>query len=196
MDDYRVPQRVKHIPLHPARPCTPGEGIYLELWREWAEANPREWRAIFCTTGPVRQRAASVAASFMVFMGCNGGRCFTLQAQKLAAADHYKERAFLAAWSDCNKRSRGVNSGLRTIEYMLAREHPIASNGIAHCVDWRRVPDVTMDDIDVVESMVCWWAGLTAQVMRDIAEPMIEAAMRKMRAGIFTRVEHPGSAHG
>lgn len=187
-DDY-PPARVKHIPLCPPRAGTPGEGIYLGLWVEFATARPREWAAIFCTNGPVRQRAASVAASFMVFMGCNAGRDFTWKAERLAesGAFPYREGAFVAAWALDNRRSMGVNNGLRMSEYMLAREYPIyeAPHFNRGHVSWSRVPNITQEDNDILESMVVWWSSTQAGVMREIATPMIEAAVRKLRAGMF-----------
>lgn len=185
MRDDVDPPRVKHLPLHPARAGTPGEGIYLGLWREWAETNPREWFCIFTSAGPVRQRAASVACSFMVYMGCNGGSSFTHEALRLAKTEAWRERAFLLAWAGHNARSSGVNYGLRTIKYMLARQHPIDDTMLGRRVNWQQVPYVSMDDIDIVESMVRWWAGPTASVMREIAEPTIKAAVRKLQSGIF-----------
>lgn len=177
--------RIKHDPLHPPRPCTPGEGIYLQLWREWAEANPGEWEAIFCTNDRVGQRAASVAASFMVFMGCNGGYCFTREAEALAERTAWKERAFLQAWAADNARHDGINSGLRTIEYMLAAEYPIEAKTGGTRVNWAKVPAITMHDIDVVESMVRWWAGPAAKKLRQVSAPMIEAENRKRWSGMF-----------
>jgi hypothetical protein len=192
--DY-TPARVRHIPLHPPRAGTPGEGIYLGLWVEFATARPREWAAIFCTNGPVRQRAASVAASFMVFMGCNGGRDFTWYAERLAesAAFPYREGAFLAAWALHNRRSLGVNNGLRTSEYMLAREYPIRDEvAFRGRTNWSLVPAVTQEDNDILESMAAWWSTHPAGVMREIAQPMIDAAERKLRSGMFKpEVETP-----
>lgn len=184
-DDYFHVPRVQHAPLCPPRPCTPGEGIYLALWQEWAAANSREWLAIFDTTEHIGQRAASVAASFMVFMGCNGGKGFTQEALRMAEKDHYRERAFLAAWAQENRRSKGINHGLRTIEHMLAAEHQVKRTGIGDAIDWQLVPAVSMHDTDIVESMVVWWSGPAAGVMREIAEPMIQAANRKRLSGIF-----------
>jgi hypothetical protein len=187
MIDYPM-VRVKHIPLHPPRKSTPGEGIYLELWKEWATSRPNDWLAIFETNGPVRQRAASVAASFMVFMGCNGGRCFTLTAQRFADQQmfwHLRSHAYLAAWALENQRSHGVNSGLRTSEYMLAQEHPISKGVMGGRVVRSLVPAITQEDNDILESMVRWWSSTTAQAMRSVAEPMIEAANAKLRSGIF-----------
>jgi hypothetical protein len=188
-DDF-PPACAKHIPLHPPRACTPGEGIYLGLWAEFATARPREWAAIFQTNGPVRQRAASVAASFMVFMGCNGGRDFTWHAERLAqsAVFPYREGAFLAAWALHNRRSRGVNSGLRTSEFMLAREYPIRDDAVFRGrTNWSLVPAVTQEDNDILESMAAWWSTPQAGVMREIATPMIDAAERKLRAGMFLK---------
>ena len=175
-DSYEMPRRVVHRPLQPARKETPGEGIYLALWVDWCQRNPREWRQIFDTTGPVRQRAASVAASFMVFMGCNGGRGFTFEAERYAKSGLFgsRERAFLAAWAIENQRHCGINHGLRTSEFMLARRHPIGDQWFEGVL-WKHVPDVTQDDNDILESMVRWWSGPTARAMREVAEPRIDA---------------------
>lgn len=171
--------KVQHIPIRPPRGSVPMEGIYASLWKNFAEQRPDEWRAIFrdCPTTP-RQRAASVAASFMTFMGCNGGRDFTASADRLAASGAFigKEAAYLAAWALTNDRVHYINCGLRVIEYMLAREHPVYLSGIrlGH-VNWTLVPSVTMDDIDVIECMVRWWAGTTATVIREHAAALLEA---------------------
>lgn len=190
LSDEIAVAKVLHIPLAPPRKGTPGEGIYLELWREWATKNPAEWRQIFHECNhPIRQRAASVAASFMVFMGCNGGLCFTHQAKELAdrGAFPYREAAFLAAWALENRRRTGVNSGLRTSEYMLAAKHPITHGIAGSSVDWKLVPCITQEDNDVLECMVVWWSTGPAEVMRSIAEPMISAAKLKALSGMFSK---------
>ena len=174
--DHRVSPKLLHVPLKPPRASVPREGLFLELWQKFSDQRPEEWAFIFRTTGPVRQRAASVAASFMVFMGCNCGRGFTDSAERLAKSGAFTctEDAYLAAWTMENKRIHGVNHGLRTIEYMLAREHPINHDFIAR-VDWNLVPDVSMDDMDIVESMVAWWPSTTARWMRDSVEAQMKA---------------------
>lgn len=184
--DNFVPPRVVHTPLAPPRKSVPGEVIYLDLWREWATIRPLEWHAIFCTTGPVRQRAASVAASFMTFMGCNCGRAFTDEAERLATSRVFpsRERAFIAAWAIENQRIYHVNRGLRTSEFMLAAEHPLEHN-FNHGVIRSLVPAVTQEDNDIIESMAIWWSTGPAGVMRSIAVPMIEAANRKLASDMF-----------
>lgn len=180
------PPKVIHRPLAPPRESTPGEGIYLALWQEFATQRPREWRYIFQDMRtPVRQRVASVAASFMVFMGCNGGAGFTHAAEQMAndAPVLSRERAFLMAWACANVRHLGVNHGLRTIEYMLAREHPIESRFLHRGIVENRVPIISMEDHDAVECMVRWWASNQAACMRSIAEPERIAAQRRILAG-------------
>jgi len=163
--------RLKHVPTRPPRPCTPAEGAYLREWQEWVKDHPGNWLTIFsdCPTAP-RQRAASVAASFVVMMGTTAGKSFTHCA--LAEADRGESttdpsHAFLRAWAEENCRRRGINNGLRFVEYMLASEYPIQHDKLGGSrVNWRAVPDVTMDDMDVIEAMVCWWASDDARVLR------------------------------
>lgn len=177
--------QIKHIPLQPPRQCTPMEGIYLGLWKDFAIQQPEEWAAIFhdCSFTP-RQRAASVAASFMVFMGCNGGRGFTFLADELARSKEFTfaEPAYIAAWALENRRFRGTNCGLRCIEYMLASEYPIQKHGIFKGrVNWQKVPTVTMKDQDVIECMVRWWAGATARLIRKKAAAMLAEHQASVR---------------
>lgn len=190
--DHRVSPKLLHVPLQPPRASVPREGLFLALWQQFAEQRPEEWRYIFCTHGPVRQRAASVAASFMTFMGCNCGRDFTHAAERLEKSGAFTctEDAYLAAWTMQNKRSQGVNHGLRTIEYMLAREHPIEAKIFNHRVNWKQVPDVSMEDVDIVESMVRWWCSTTARYMRDA----VEAQMKARVAIEFLRIDAQAAA--
>lgn len=175
-DDDCIP-RVKHIPIAPPRAGTPGEGIYLRQWQAYMAAHPSHFARIMSGTHRPRQRAASVAASFMVFMGCNGGHGFTHLAEDYARRGFFigPESAYLAAWAIYDKRERGINCGLRTSEYMLAAEHPV--EGTWRGVNWKKVPAVTMDDRDYIESMVKWWSTEDAAALRERAKPLIEIAI-------------------
>lgn len=175
--ELRASPKLRHVPLCPPRASIPREGLFLALWQQFAEQRAEEWGYIFNSNSPVRQRAASVAASFMVYMGCNGGNGFTRRAEKMAETGAFTgpENAYLAAWAIENQRLHYLNSGLRTIEYMLAREHPIC-NELGGRVVWSLVPAVTQEDADIVESMVVWWSGTTARWMRDAVEAKMKAA--------------------
>lgn len=191
--DHRVSPKLLHVPLQPPRASVPREGLFLALWQQFAEQRPEEWRYIIRTTGPVRQRAASVAASFMTFMGCNGGRGFTHTAERLATSGAFTctEDAYLSAWAIENKRVHGVNSGLRTVEYMLARQHPIVHHICAR-VDWKLVPDVSMEDADIVESMVAWWCSPTARWMREAVEAQMK--VREANERLFHSTQRAAQA--
>lgn len=180
-----------HEPVASPRICTPGEGIYLDLWREYLSVRPERLDEILRDVhGPTTQRDATVCASFMVFMGCNGGRGIHQSAEALWKIGLNRQQAFRLAWSQANARSRGTDCGIRCIEYMLATRHPIRTDpGYVGRVDWSLVPEVTMRDIDVVEAMVDWWGTREGDEMRSIAEPMIEAANRKLMSDIYKRTE-------
>lgn len=180
-----------HEPVQQPRPGTPGERIYLELWREYLAVRPERLNEILRDVqGPTTQRDATVCASFMVFMGCNGGRGLHQNAEEFTRQGLTRRQAFRLAWAQANARSRGVDSGLRCIEYMLAAKHPIRTDpGYVGRVDWTLVPEVTMRDIDVVECMVDWWSTREGEEMRHIAEAIIDAANRKLMSDLYKRGE-------
>lgn len=179
------PHRFHHTPLMPPRPCTPGEGIYLGLWQDFATSREREWELIFRASPVLNQRMASVAASFMKYMGCNCGRGFTLMAESYAKDPTFRSRedAFLAAWAIDNRRIRGINSGIRISEYMLAEE-PVFTDP-PDGIRTARVPTLSQLDNDTLENMVCWWSGPTAEVMREIAAPLISAATAERMSDLY-----------
>jgi hypothetical protein len=78
-----------HDPMMPPRPGTPGEGIYLGLWREFLAADPDRLGYILRDTlvHEPTQRQATVCASYMTFMGCNCGAAFTEMAERMLSAD-------------------------------------------------------------------------------------------------------------
>ena len=185
---------IDHTPLRAPREGTPGECIYLQLWQEFAAANAKEFEHVFWDMpDAIDQRVATVAASFMVFMGCNGGADFTYQAKRLCANFSYSRDAFLAAFALQNQRRTGVDGGLRLVEYMLAPAYPFEDRGRGvHRLNWANVPAITQKDMDAIECMAVWWSTPQADRMRAIAEPLIEAAKRKAYSGMFG---HPLQAY-
>lgn len=181
-----------HTPIRPPRPGTPGEGIYLQLWQDYMAADPGRLHSILWSTGSsVGQREASVCASYMTFMGCNCGGCFTHAAEQLLTLSdlhsytHSAEGRFLMAWALENRRSRGVNGGIRTIEAMLAKSDAFVATTFDRRVDWDAFSEITPADYDTVECMVVWWSGRDAAEMRTIAKSMIEAANKRILSSIF-----------
>lgn len=109
----------------------------------------------------ITERRAAVAATFMVWMGCNDG--FALRHKCASAmgngAEHRRNRlACIEAWATHNERNRCESYGVRVVEVMLAPHNPLDAPGCEHRrqADWSRVPEVTLDDLDVIESMLLW----------------------------------------
>lgn len=176
------------VPFAQPRAGVPGESIYLQLWRDYLAVAPGRLESILRNMPfQPNQRDASICASFMVFMGCNGGRGLHVSAEALMKRCQLRAHdAFMLAWAKENERVLGVNSGVRTIEFMLASEYPIAQREtIGHRIDWQKVPDITIRDVDVVECMVAWWASREGAEMRSVAEPMIEAENRRAMSRLF-----------
>ncbi|AVG38503.1 hypothetical protein [Achromobacter insolitus] len=187
---------LRHIPVNPPRAGFPAERIYLELWREYLRSNHDALREVFgdlCQ--PIDQRGARVAASFMVWMGCNAGQSFTHLAERLAQSGAFtiREHAFLAAWAVENRRIRWLNCGVICTEAMLTPGGiPRMTEMVSYSVDWRRMHSPTQYDNDVLVCMVCWWSGHSAQALRASAHRQIEAEHAKERAGWMTNGQtHP-----
>lgn len=187
-----------HIPLCAPRSGIPGEVIYLKLWQEMLAANPHALEDIvsFGCGDSIDQRAASVAASFMVYMGCNGGACFTRRAQELVQRFRYPHEAYLAAFVLENQRIRSVNHGLRTVEFMLALQHPIVCGKFSTYVEWGRVPEVSQRDMDVIECMVTWWSTPQAERLGRVAEPLIESERQKEMSRLFSSADPEAAGAG
>ncbi|KNE28180.1 hypothetical protein [Achromobacter spanius] len=193
-------RELRHIPVNLPRAGFHGERIYLDLWREYLGANRNALREVFgdlCE--PLDQRGARVAASFMVWMGCNAGQSFTYVAERLAKYEGYlrREEAFVAAWAIANLRNYGVNSGIILTEAMLTPGGvPRLHQTVAHAVDWRRVYSPTQYDNDVLSCMVRWWAGSVAGDIREAAQSLIEAERKRERAMQAGNPQHPRTDGG
>ena len=181
------PPKVVHLPFCPPRQNTPGEVIYLKLWQAWATENPDDWASIFSDMHSApRQRVACCAASFMVHMGTNDGASFTHQCTVAAKGKTFPHTEYVKIWASHNVRHAGVNHGLRCIEYMLAREYPIQRAFVGRCINWQKVPNITMEDMDAIECMVAWWSTEPAIQMRQMAEPLIRMAQHQLLKGNMT----------
>lgn len=191
MDSPR--RALRHVPVNLPRAGVHGERIYLELWREYLGANRDALREVFrdlCQ--PLDQRGARVAASFMVWMGCNAGYSFTHEAERIAEAGYLRrDEAFVAAWAIHNARAHGVNGGVIAIEAMLTPGGiPRMDQSPAYRIDWRRMYAPTQYDLDVLNCMAAWWAGTVAGDMREIAQSLIDAERVRERSAWLKEASH------
>lgn len=187
-----------HQPLMPSRVGFVGEHVFLRAWHRLLARNPGWEDEIFYDL-PLRwnSRASRVAASFAKMLGTNWGLNFLHQCRRLAAARDRSgycpmspRDAYLAAWAIENRRVRGMNSGLRSVEAMLAEQPLYGRRGLSeHALLWERVPVVGQDDLDVIECMVTWlstvegdaWARKAERLRSRLSRREVDAAWRQLQ---------------
>ena len=166
-----------HEPIIYPRVDTVRESLFLNAWKKYlVEKIPyaRDEQTYFDKIFPKRlfnqERASQVAASFMVFMGCNAGLSFTYMAKKMYENNQNIPRsdAFLATWSIENKREFGINSGIRYVEAILTPRHVFEDEKHRHIYFSKHI---TVEDYEMVEEMVKWWGSFDAEnIQREVQE--------------------------
>lgn len=166
----------KHQPIINPRKGTPREFLYLKAWQTFAQHPSRsqidtsiEFDFMFPARRWNQKRASEVAASFMVFMGCNAGQSFTAQAENLYNEKTILTRSncFLSTWAIENKRNYGVNNGVRYVEAFLTPREIFENHQIREEYFEK---NITITDYEAVEVMVDWWSSYSAQKIRDKVE--------------------------
>lgn len=163
-----------HKPLRPARANHNGEQVYSSMWlammaETWEEGDddaPTPLDLILkelpCKVG---QRHATVAATLACWLGCNMGNALMHRARAEIHAGRWdRDRAYLLAWTLENRRSRGVNHGVRLIEYMLTPTEDWSASGPFDMMHSgiARMPMLSADDLEVVDHLMLWlptWRG-------------------------------------
>ena len=100
----------------------------------------------------ITQRTASIAASFISWLGTNNGMCFLLSARKMGETLGNMEHGYVAAWAIENRRSQGINCGVRTIEAVLAEE----DRGEDLFGYRPNIPILSAAEVEVVDILVGW----------------------------------------
>lgn len=105
----------------------------------------------------VRQRHATVAASFIMWLGTNCGAGLIHSARRLQRAFEKSGEpgfnAWISAWAIEGRRCRGINSGVRTIEAVLAPTWDATREGAMR--DAVRT-NVSYEDAEVIEHVMEW----------------------------------------
>lgn len=150
-----------HSPIYPPRADHHGEQVFAE---KWAELMAREGgihddyysnvelQSILCAGDGLTQRMASVAATFIQWLGTSCGRGYIDQARRRPAMN--KAEAYVAEWAVENYRQAAINSGFRVIEHILAPADARSNGGL------RYRPELSVDDHETVEHVV-YWLGTT-----------------------------------
>jgi hypothetical protein len=162
---------MKHVPIRPAREDI-GEKVFSRRWKELMETEPVATHPIYYVLRSypyvVDQRAASVLASMVCWLGTNVGKSFLLLAAEFRDNTTCRFDAYLAAWGVQNARKIGLNSCARQLEF-LTRTQEDLNNGI--------FKDVSIRDLEAVEQLCIWLGGDEGQSFLNGCEE--EIARRK-----------------
>ncbi|WGK63482.1 hypothetical protein QAO71_17075 (plasmid) [Halopseudomonas sp. SMJS2] len=148
-----------HEPINPVRACTLGEGVMMNEWlslmNEESIADDWDWglpvhpldMILRC---PVDQRAATVASSFVRWLGTNNGRCYLSRSR--AFQEVHGSEAFLVGWVLENRRK--YDNDFRMITYLLTKKENFSNQG--GLIAGGRLADVSDRDNEVIESVASW----------------------------------------
>jgi hypothetical protein len=153
-----------HKPMRPPRQDVLGEVVFSEHWeRLMAEEGPPmddcdeyAFRSLMSAfPRKLTQRHATVAATFVNWLGTNCGAAFLSEARRMEQAGGGWGRGFVAAWAVQNMRQSSINWGCRTIEMLLAPDDhwnrsTFAGSGLL------KLPELYADDYEVIEHVVRW----------------------------------------
>jgi len=177
--DYLKP--FDHSPISPARPGFVAEQVYVDHWKALMAkphhvyncANGQLVNILMHIRGHITQRSAAVAATFVMWQGCNAGSSIAAAADRAEAAGVSGEVAFLGAWSYANKRHSHCGDGHRMIESMLAPRDHWGSYGQHGHMTLVKLPKLTMDDYEVCDHVACWLGSPIGKDFRQRAEAEI-----------------------
>lgn len=98
---------------------------------------------------------ARTIASFISYLGTNGGRCLLGTFEKYAESQFFrdKETAFVHAWVSENSRQFGTNNNLRAIEYILT---PIENHDLQYGLKNFSLNNIKSTHYEVIECIVKW----------------------------------------
>jgi hypothetical protein len=162
---------MKHVPIRPAREDI-GEQVFSRRWKELMETNP----AGLYSTKPiyyvlrgypyvVNQRAASVLASMVCWLGTNVGKGFLLLAEDFRDNTTCRFDCYLAAWGVRNARKVGMNSCARQLEF-ITRTQDDMDKGV--------FTDVSIRDLEAIDQLCIWLGGAEGQEFLKGCEEEIE----------------------
>ncbi len=193
-----------HEPINPPRACTIGEGIMLGEWQaimntrlkadDWdveEPAHPLE-DILLCS---VDQRAATVASSFIRWLGTNNGRCYISTSMGFRGV--HGEDAFLVGW--VLENSRKYAGRFRMITHLLTPSENFSNHG--GLIPGGRIALVSDRDNEVVECVASWLGTARGLKYLERCEAMIKRQhdehMKEIRDRLLAgRPEHSRACAG
>lgn len=179
-----------HRPIRRPRTTFTGECMFAASWMRLMDSSPVESERYpggfanklesILTLYPheITQRTASIAASFITWLGTNNGQCFLIAARKMGETLGNPQNGYIAAWAIENRRSQGINSGVRTIEAVLSKE----DSGTDMFGYRPNIPILSAAEVEVVDLLVEWMAGEEGMTFVNNCEAEIESLKNAMAA--------------
>lgn len=195
--------QLDHSALMPPRKGCVGETVYAAGWttlmcmRSDFSAPPNELLGdILQMCEPLTQRHATVAASFITWLGTNCGLSFLMECRRYAKGEPecaYQlgtSKAWLGQWAWDNRRRIGVNGGYRTIEHILSTPECFGTG--AHGITvLMHSPDLTAEDYETIEHLVAWLPTERGQKFLAVCDLEIEE--RRNELNLFNRGPKPSN---
>lgn len=161
---------MKHEPIRPVRNMIE-EQVFSRRWKElMGSKEPYEsgmiGRVMKGYPYTIDQRAASVAASFVCWLGTNVGQSYMSLGRDIQEKTSALRTAYVAAWGAQNCRLFGHNSNARQIEFLTRSQADM---------DKDIFTEVSVKDLEAVEQVALWlgtdegWAfvaGCEAEIAR------------------------------
>lgn len=192
---------IKNIPFNKPRASVPKEGLYLSYWNRYSmekvneydlDSDTTNFDVLYKRSGAFsKQRFAMVAASFITYMGCNLGIAFTDEAEdfhRRIDGTLNREDAFIAKWALYNKRTSYINNNSIPMEAMIGRKvfNQRARHGEGAWVNLN-INQLTVEDYEIVNVMVRWWAGEDAIAMRNYCKPIAQKMTTKILENLYRK---------
>lgn len=164
-----------HKPIQPPRPTFIGECVYASMWEALMTRTVPEqhsghedeepiWDVLGEMDRPITQRHANVVASVVCWLGTNCGNAMLRNAERKRDVDHWhRYDCYLLAWTIENRRSRGVNSGIRVIEYLLAPAETVRKNAVSIDLPLTVLPVLSAEDLEAADQLMRWLAEKDGQ---------------------------------
>jgi hypothetical protein len=154
MPDFELwrTKQFRHLPINRVRNLI-GEQVFSSAWSELMVQKPEHddpneslGAVLHEYCGQLTQRVATVAATFICWLGTQGGEVYLDAAERLfEQAENSRREAYLMAWSLHNLRRYHTSSGFRCVEMILAKD--------TNSLD---IPAVSLADLEVVDHLVQW----------------------------------------
>lgn len=162
---------LKFEPVQPVRPGFLGEVVYNEHWQalmrreldghsDYYADTPNAMLAEILSAMPlgINQREATVATSFIVWLGTACGRGLLFSARD--KADHFRvclSTGYSIAWHLQNQRQIGQDGGYRTIEFLLAPPDARTYRSLNWGCDMLSdAPQLSVTDYETCEHVATW----------------------------------------